>query len=219
MGKLRGFLMVVLFAGTLSAHAQQVKFGLKGGFDLTELKLKNAGEIFKADNNVGWFVGPTMKLSLPGGLGFDLSALYNQRETDLGIFYVPNNSSDVRPLDKLKTKQVIVPLNVRYTIGLGDMFSIFGYAGPQVAFRLGDGVQKLADLRDEVAEWRLKDSNFSVNVGAGVTIENLQLSANYNIGLGKTGDVTWDSASHQVLDELKHEGKYNSWQISLAYFF
>jgi hypothetical protein len=86
MGKLRGFLMVVLFAGTLSAHAQQVKFGLKGGFDLTELKLKNAGEIFKADNNVGWFVGPTMKLSLPGGLGFDLSALYNQRETDLGIF-------------------------------------------------------------------------------------------------------------------------------------
>ena len=217
MGKLRGFLMVVLFAGTLSAHAQQVKFGLKGGFDLTELKLKNAGEIFKADNNVGWFVGPTMKLSLPGGLGFDLSALYNQRETDLGIFYVPNNSSDVRPLDKLKTKQVIVPLNVRYTIGLGDMFSIFGYAGPQVAFRLGDGVQKLADLRDEVAEWRLKDSNFSVNVGAGITIEHFQLSANYNVGVGRTGDVTWRDATQAASEGFK--GNYNSWQISLAYFF
>ena len=209
--------MVVLFAGTLSAHAQQVKFGLKGGFDLTELKLKNAGEIFKADNNVGWFVGPTMKLSLPGCLGFDLSALYNQRETDLGIFYVPNNSSDVRPLDKLKTKQVIVPLNVRYTIGLSDMFSIFGYAGPQVAFRLGDEVQKLADLRDEVAEWRLKDSNFSVNVGAGITIEHFQLSANYNVGVGKTGDVTWREATQAASEGFK--GNYNSWQISLAYFF
>ena len=209
--------MVVLFAGTLSAHAQQVKFGLKGGFDLTELKLKNAGEIFKADNNVGWFVGPTMKLSLPGGLGFDLSALYNQRETDLGIFYVPNNSSDVRPLDKLKTKQVIVPLNVRYTIGLSDIFSIFGYAGPQVAFRLGDEVQKLADLRDEVAEWRLKDSNFSVNVGAGITIEHFQLSANYNVGVGKTGDVTWRDATQAASEVFK--GNYNSWQISLAYFF
>lgn len=217
MGKLRGFLMVVLFAGTLSAHAQQVKFGLKGGFDLTELKLKNAGEIFKADNNVGWFVGPTMKLSLPGGLGFDLSALYNQRETDLGIFYVPNNSSDARPLDKLKTKQVIVPLNVRYTIGLSDMFSIFGYAGPQVAFRLGDEVQKLADLRDEMAEWRLKDSNFSVNVGAGITIEHFQLSANYNVGVGKTGDVTWRDATQAASEGFK--GNYNSWQISLAYFF
>lgn len=211
--------MVVLFAGTLSTHAQQVKFGLKGGFDLTELKLKNAGDMFKADNNVGWFVGPTMKLSLPGGLGFDLSALYNQRESDLGVYYIPStsSSSEARPLDKLKTKQVIVPLNVRYTIGLSDMFSIFGYAGPQVAFRLGDGVQELADLRDEVAEWRLKDSNFSVNVGAGITINHVQLSANYNVGVGKTGDVTWRDATQAASEGFK--GNYNSWQISLAYFF
>jgi hypothetical protein len=123
----------------------------------------------------------------------------------------------VRPLDKLKTKQVIVPLNVRYTIGLSDMFSIFGYAGPQVAFRLGDGVQELADLRDEVAEWRLKDSNFSVNVGAGITIEHFQLSANYNVGVGKTGDVTWRDATQAASEGFK--GNYNSWQISLAYFF
>ena len=217
MKNFRYFLVAMAAMTAFSAHAQQVKFGVKGGFDLTELKLKNAGEIFKADNNVGWFVGPTMKLSLPGGLGFDLSALYNQRETDLGIFYVPNNSSDVRPLDKLKTKQVIVPLNVRYTIGLSDMFSIFGYAGPQVAFRLGDEVQKLADLRDEVAEWRLKDSNFSVNVGAGITINHVQLSANYNVGVGKTGDVTWRDATQAASEGFK--GNYNSWQISLAYFF
>ena len=217
MKNFRYFLVAMAAMTAFSAHAQQLKFGVKGGFDLTELKLKNAGEIFKADNNVGWFVGPTMKLSLPGGLGFDLSALYNQRETDLGIFYVPNNSSDVRPLDKLKTKQVIVPLNVRYTIGLSDMFSIFGYAGPQVAFRLGDEVQKLADLRDEVAEWRLKDSNFSVNVGAGITIEHFQLSANYNVGVGKTGDVTWRDATQAASEGFK--GNYNSWQISLAYFF
>ena len=203
--------MVVLFAGTLSAHAQQVKFGLKGGLDLTELKLKNAGEMFKAENKAGWFVGPTLKLSMAGGLGFDIAALYNQRESE--VF------SESESFEKLKTKQIIVPLNVRYAIGLGSAFNIFGYAGPQVAFRLGDEVQTLTDAKNEVAEWRLKNSNFSVNIGAGVTIENLQLSANYNIGLGKTGDVTWDSASHQVLDELKHEGKYNSWQISLAYFF
>ena len=217
MKNFRYFLVAIAAMTAFSAHAQKLKFGLKGGLDLTELKLKNAGEMFKAENKAGWFAGPTLKLSLAGGLGFDLSALYNQRETDLGIFYVPNNSSDVRPLDKLKTKQVIVPLNVRYTIGLSDMFSIFGYAGPQVAFRLGDGVQKLADLRDEVAEWRLKDSNFSVNVGAGITIEHFQLSANYNVGVGKTGDVTWSKTTDAAKEGFK--GNYNSWQISLAYFF
>jgi hypothetical protein len=120
-------------------------------------------------------------------------------------------------LDKLKTKQIIVPLNVRYTIGLSDALNIFGYAGPQVAFRIGDEVQTLTNLKDEVAEWRLKNSNFSVNVGLGITIESLQLSANYNVGVGKTGEVTWRNATHAATEGFK--GNYNSWQISLAYFF
>ena len=218
MKNLRYFLVAMVAMTAFSVHAQQVKFGVKGGLDLTELKLKNAGEMFKAENKAGWFVGPTLKLSLAGGLGFDIAALYNQRESDLDVYYVNENNA-AEKIDKLKTKQIIVPLNVRYAIGLGSAFNIFGYAGPQVAFRLGDEVQTLTDAKNEVAEWRLKNSNFSVNIGAGVTIENLQLSANYNIGRGQTGDVTWASASHQVLDELKHEGKYNSWQISLAYFF
>ena len=199
-----------------SVHAQQVKFGVKGGLDLTELKLKNAGDMFKAENKVGWFIGPTLKLSMPGGLGFDISALYNQRESDLNVYYV-NENNTAESLDKLKTKQVIVPLNVRYTIGLGDALNIFGYAGPQVAFRIGDEVQTLTNLKDEVAEWRLKNSNFSVNVGLGITIESLQLSANYNVGVGKTGEVTWRDATHAATEGFK--GNYNSWQISLAYFF
>ena len=216
MKNFRYFLVAIAAMTAFSAHAQQLKFGVKGGLDLTELKLKDAGEMFKAENKAGWFAGPTLKLSLAGGLGFDIAALYNQRESE--VFAESENGSS-ESFEKLKTKQIIVPLNLRYAIGLGSAFNIFGYAGPQVAFRIGDEVQTLTDAKNEVAEWRLKESNFSVNIGAGVTIENLQLSANYNIGLGKTGDVTWDSASHQVLDELKHEGKYNSWQISLAYFF
>ena len=218
MKNFRYFLVAIAAMTAFSAHAQQLKFGVKGGLDLTELKLKDAGEMFKAENKAGWFAGPTLKFSLVG-LGFDIAALYNQRESDLDVYYFDSESGDEKKIDKLKTKQIIVPLNLRYAIGLGSAFNIFGYAGPQVAFRIGDEVQTLTDAKNNVAEWRLKNSNFSVNIGAGITIENLQLSANYNIGLGKTGDVTWDSASHQVLDELKHEGKYNSWQISLAYFF
>ena len=216
MKNLRYFLVAMVAMTAFSVHAQQVKFGVKGGLDLTELKLKNAGDMFKAENKVGWFIGPTLKLSMPGGLGFDIAALYNQRESDLNVYYV-NENNTAESLDKLKTKQVIVPLNVRYTIGLGDALNIFGYAGPQVAFRIGDEVQTLTNLKDEVAEWRLKNSNFSVNVGLGITIESLQLSANYNVGVGKTGEVTWRDATHAATEGFK--GNYNSWQISLAYFF
>lgn len=217
MKNFRYFLMAIAAMTAFSAHAQKLKFGVKGGLDLTELKLKDAGEMFKAENKAGWFVGPTLKLSLAGGLGFDIAALYNQRESDLGVYYFDSESGDEKKIDKLKTKQIIVPLNLRYAIGLGSAFNIFGYAGPQVAFRIGDEVQTLTDAKNEVAEWRLKNSNFSVNVGAGITIENLQLSANYNIGLGKTGDVTWSKATDAAKEGFK--GNYNSWQLSLAYFF
>ena len=216
MKNFRYFLVAMAAMTAFSAHAQQLKFGVKGGLDLTELKLKNAGEMFKAENKAGWFVGPTLKLSMAGGLGFDIAALYNQRESDLDVYYVNENNS-AEKIDKLKTKQIIVPLNVRYAIGLGSAFNIFGYAGPQVAFRLGDEVQTLTDAKNEVAEWRLKNSNFSVNVGAGITINHVQLSANYNVGVGKTGDVTWRDATQAASEGFK--GNYNSWQISLAYFF
>lgn len=209
--------MAVLFAGALSAYGQGVKFGVKGGIDLAQFNLKNASEILRTNNNTGWFIGPTVKLSLPAGIGFDLAALFNHRRTDVDIYYMDDKTTDTRKLEKLKTNQIIVPLNVRYDIGLSDALSIFGFAGPQVAFRIGDEVQSLADLKNDAMDWRLKSSNFSVNAGLGIVVSNLQLSANYNVGIGKTGDVTWKDAVGGVVDGYR--GKYNSWQIALAYYF
>ena len=213
MKKLRFFVAAVVLLAVLPVSAQQLSLGVKGGLDLAELKLSSVIDAAQPKNNVGWFIGPTLKGSLPSGLGFDISALYNQRKTDWDVL-IDFDGNKMKPL---KTKQIVVPLNVRYSIGLGAAANIFAFAGPQVAFRVGDEVQKLADLRDEVAEWRLKDSNFSVNVGAGITIEYFQLSANYNVGVGKTGNVTWREATQAASEGFK--GNYNSWQISLAYFF
>ena len=71
------------------------------------------------------------------------------------------------------------------------------------------------------SSWRLSSSNFSVNVGAGVMLINhLQLSANYNIACGKTGDVTViDAATAATESILSSKGRSNAWQISLAYYF
>ena len=175
------------------------------------MSLKN--DVFNTDNRMGWFIGPTLKFSTLTGLGFDLSALYNQRETKIDLYTVDNKQADA-----LKTKQVIVPLNVRYTIGLGDAANIFGFAGPQVAFRVGDESQSLTSLKDDATAWRLRDSNFSVNVGAGITLGHLQVAANYNVGVGKTGDITLQDATEAAV-KGSYKGNYKAWQISLAYFF
>ena len=69
--------IVMLLAAT-SAQAQ-IKFGLKGGLNVTDMSLSK--EVFDADNQAGFFIGPTVKFSLPLiGLGIDAAALYDQRQ-------------------------------------------------------------------------------------------------------------------------------------------
>lgn len=180
----------------------QIKFGVKGGLNVTNMSLDS--KVLDADNQTGFFIGPTVKFTLPlVGLGVDASALYDQREAKI-------KDTDA----KLKSQAINVPINLRYGVGLGSLANVYVFAGPQFGFNVGDKEHKITDG----ATWNLKSSSFSVNVGLGATLmSHLQVSANYNIACGKTGDVTVGSA---VSDAIKGgDGKANAWQIGLAYYF
>jgi hypothetical protein len=209
MRKLQVFLLVavaILFTAPASA---QVKLGIKGGIDATSLKLNES--VFDESNRVGFYVGPTLKFTLPlVGLGVDASALYDQRSANV------ENSSDGSKTS-LDQKQIAIPINLRYSVGLGSLANFFVFAGPQFGFNVG-GDKKISDY-----DWKWKDSNFSVNLGVGITLVNhLQLNANYNIACGKTGDATWNNTSKNVSESVTNKNfhaRYNAWQIGLAYYF
>lgn len=190
----------------------QVKLGIKGGLNVTKMSLNR--EVFDADNQTGFFIGPTLKFTLPiVGLGIDASALYDQREAK--VFGGVGNEQIVMEERSMKSKYINVPINLRYGVGLGSLANVFFFAGPQFGFNVGEKDQELVDDKT----WTLKSSVFSVNIGAGFTIVNhLQLSANYNVACGKTGDVTFGSAVSDVVNGSKR-GRANAWQIGLAYYF
>lgn len=196
------FTLVVLVAATLvTIPAQaQFKFGLKGGLNLTDMSF--SVDDVDVSNRAGFFIGPTAKFTLPiVGLGLDASVLYDQREAKL-------KGAD----DKIKQQAINIPINLRYDIGLGSLAAVYLAAGPQFGFNIGDKHQTLVE---DVSEWKLNDSNFSVNVGLGVMLlGHLQVGANYNIVCGKTGEVT-------VIDGVEEafRGRSNTWQISAAYYF
>lgn len=189
--------VVVLFAALMTAvpAKAEVKFGLKGGLNLTSMSL-DANAIDKS-NQAGFFIGPTVKFTLPVvGLGIDASALYDQRKSEV------DGTS-------LKEQSIQIPVNLRYGIGLGSTASIYFFAGPQFGFNVGD-----KSIKTTTSEWTFKSSNISANVGLGVMLlSHLQISANYNFGLGKTGEL-------DILNtNFKENGKMNAWQIAVAYYF
>lgn len=208
MRKMMLFVMFALACVSAQTASAQLKFGLKGGVNITRMSFGN--DLFEADNRSGFFVGPTVKFGLPiVGLGIDVSALYDQREAKFKDVF----TEDGGRLDAtMKQKAINIPVNLRYDIGLGSLAGVYLAAGPQFGFNIGD---RDVSLFEDVAGWRLAKSVFSVNVGAGVMLlGHLQVGANYNIVCGKTGDVTFGDGVTSAF-----RGRSNSWQVSAAYYF
>ena len=189
----------------------QIKFGLKGGLNVTSMSFSE--EVFDASNKTGFFVGPMVKVTVPiVGLSFDAAALYDQKEADVKYTGTEGELGKVN----VKQQSINIPVNVRYGFGLSSLANIFLFAGPQWGINVGDKNFKW----NESSSYSLKKSNFSVNVGAGVTLLNhLQVSANYNIACGKSADASLSKALDAAANAGKDKSHNNSWQIALGYWF
>lgn len=184
--------LVIMACLLLAVPAQaQVKFGLKGGLDVSKLDNK------VGDNTTGFFVGPMVDVTLPIiGLGIDVAALYSQSGLD-----VNNKNSE-------KLKSVEIPINLKWTLGLGSTLGVYVAAGPQFGFSINDGWKQLMEESNK--------SFVSVNVGAGLKLlRHLQVGVNYNIGASKLGDMIVESSDGNLRSSIRK----NSWQVSLAYMF
>ena len=63
--------LVLLSAMLATTNAQSVKFGVRGGLNITNMSFDN--NVFDSSNRVGFYIGPTLQLGLPvGGLGVDI---------------------------------------------------------------------------------------------------------------------------------------------------
>ena len=200
-------LVAVLMFGLSVPVQAQVQFGVKGGLNVGSMSLNN--DLLKASNRTGYYFGPTVKFTLPVvGLGIDAAALYDQRETKLSNDKLKETSSFEKTV---KQQQIVVPINLRYNIGLSKMAALLFYAGPQFGFNVGDKNQSIDGKR---IDWHFKNSNLSINAGAGVMLLNhLQVSVNYNIACGKTGEATVDN----TIDAIK--ARNHAWQVGAAYYF
>lgn len=209
----RFFTLIVLVAAmAVTVQAQGVKFGVKGGLNITKMSFSE--DVIKSDNQTGFYLGPTLKFSLPlVGLGVDVAALYDQRSAEVASAVSSAQTSN--STEKITQKSINIPINLRYNIGLGGAAGIYLAAGPQFGFNVGDKEIKL----DNYSEYTMRSSNFSVNLGAGVfLLKHLEIGFSYNIALGKTGEV--ESVGGVVSDAYKNiDSRANAWQIGAAIYF
>ncbi len=183
MKKIISLLMLAVCLAVAVPAQAQLKFGVKGGLNLSKLDV-NGNKI--SDNTTGFFIGPMAEFTVPVvGLGVDGALMYSQRGKDA-----------------YKEQGIEIPVNLKYTIGLGSTLGVYLAAGPDFFFNFKDvdltGVDK-------------KDAQVGLNLGAGVKLMgHLQAGFTYQIPLGNSFELA----------NLSNAGaKTKTWQILLAYTF
>lgn len=175
------------FMFAVPAQAKFIKFGVKGGLNFSKLDFdaNSLNEI--SDNSTGFFIGPMAEVTLPIlGLGVDGALMYSQRGKD-----------DTKQLG------VEIPVNLKYTIGLGSSFGVFLTAGPDFFFNFKD---------IDILQMESKNTQVGINLGAGLKlIKKLQVGVNYQIPVGNSIEI---EDMNKVFG-----GKNKTWQVSLAYIF
>lgn len=189
MKKIFGILLVTMFGLFMSMPAQaQLNFGVKGGLNMSKLDFDYAGS---RSNTTGFFIGPMAEFTIPViGLGLDAAVMYSQRGKHAW-----------------KQQGLELPVNLKYTLGLGSMLGVYLAAGPDFFFNF-------KDLK--VDGFKKKNAQVGLNLGAGVKLlQHLQLGFNYQIPLGNSFTL------EKAIDGAKDLGdsKYKTWQVSLAYLF
>ncbi len=195
--------LVTAFVFAIPSQAQ-LKFGIKGGLNVNSVSLSNLPSNIDGENRTGFFAGVTADFTIPiVGLGADVSVLYDNKV--IGI-------EDAAGKSNKTLHYVTLPINAKYTIGLSSLASIYLATGPQFAWNVGS-----KNWSRPTEDWELKKSEFSWNVGAGVTVlSHVRVGYNFNIGIGKTAEVTPTGATTSA---VKGKLKNNTHQISLTYLF
>lgn len=184
MKKIFSVLMVaVALMMAAPAQAQLIKFGVKGGLNMSKLDANG----IKSDNTTGFFIGPMAEFTLPIiGLGVDGALMYSQRGKG-----------------EYKEQGVEIPVNLKYTIGLGSVAGIYIAAGPDFFFNFKD---------IDVANLEAKKTQVALNLGAGLKLlKKLQVGVTYQIPMGDSFE--WKDAAEAF------SAKTKTWQVSAAYIF
>ncbi|MFB6320629.1 porin family protein [Saccharicrinis sp. FJH54] len=207
------FIAALLFL-TGSASAQDSRFGIKGGLNLSSLTIDNADE-----NNVlpGFNAGVWSRFMLSDAFAFQPELLYSAK----GVKTVYNQ--DFLGVDladgetKLNLNYLEIPLHFAYYLANDFNFHV----GPYVGVLMNASVETQAEVLDFINIDNAEDLDrsefntldYGISAGLGFNLDPLIFGFNYSLGLNQ---VAKDGESVQ---DLLGDAKNNNIQVYVGIMF
>lgn len=193
------FVFLLLSVFVVTASQAQVRFGVKGGLNLSGVSVDDGNVLDK--NVTGFHIGPSLEALINNTFGLDVSLLYSQK----GIKF-----KDGKNTNTSKTGYAEIPVNLKYLFTVSDNIKPYALAGPYINFKIS-GDDNIGTSYDNVSEqWKAKSFGAGLNFGAGVQFFNfLQLGVNY--GFSMTDNYKQSDGSYSAKDK--------TWSLAAAVFF
>ncbi|MBQ9357743.1 MAG: outer membrane beta-barrel protein [Prevotella sp.] len=197
-----------IFSLSFSPAEAQVRFGVKGGFQLASMEFSS--DALDKTNRVGYCVGPVLKIGLPiSGVSIETSVLYDRRDLKIQD-------------ETFKQQSLLLQGDFSCGAGIGDFLGIFVKLGPQFSFNVGDDLLHWATERGDENHFSLQETMLSLNLGAGITFaSHFEGAITYNVPISKTADFTWTQLTDELATQTWNHAKTrtNAWNVTLTYFF
>ncbi|MBK7713266.1 MAG: PorT family protein [Bacteroidales bacterium] len=173
------FALFIMFAVT--GVQAQVKFGPKAGVNLSTMTLKSSGLSLDPKMLIGFHAGIISEIGLTENLKLQPGILFSSKGSKYELSLLE------QAFELTMSPGVIeVPVNVLYSFGAGTT-KLNLFAGPYVAYGFTGKIKSSGESLDisygSTIDDDMKPLDFGLNIGAGVNINGLLITAQYGLGL------------------------------------
>lgn len=183
-----------------NVDAQLVRYGLKGGVDVADHKVKT--DMFNVENRVGFHVGGVLQLNIPlTGFGVETGLQYGRKS------YKVSNEEGAEDISNLN--YLTVPIMLRKSFSVFGLAGIYFKAGVFGNFKVDGGELTM----ENGSKYNQREFQSGLDTGVGVSLLNhLELGMQYRYMFTDTYDQP------EVKDHFKKVDR-QTWTVSLAYLF
>jgi len=191
-------LILLVSLGSLSAYAQKIGFGLKGGLSSTQVNFEG-DQLVPSDAQLGYHLGVFARF---GGIGFFVQpeVLFTQTSGKFKL-ELPPLSSVSPTLYEAKFNRLDVPVMAGFRL----LKIIRVMAGPIASFNIDSSLENAGKTVQNID---FKNATLGYQAGVGVDLGNLSFEGKYEGGLSKfTENVGTYTADNRI----------NQWVLSVGY--
>jgi hypothetical protein len=179
---------LIICAFFAQAAMAQIKFGVKGGVNITKIDDK----AFKDEFNYGYHLGGFAEIGLGSKLGIQPEVLFNQYQTKVDTS-LENIWNPLKSGQDAKLNYLSIPILLNYK--LANIFTL--QAGPQFGVLISQDKNLLQN-----GEEAFKNGDFSLLGGAQINISKLRFTGRYFVGLNNISDINnqtkWKNQGFQL---------------------